>query len=34
VWALVYFGLARLLGLSEAQMLSEALGRRLRRKPA
>lgn len=34
VWALAYFGLARLLGLSEARQLTEALARRLRRKAA
>lgn len=34
-WAVAYFGLARLFGLSEARQLAEALGRRLRRrKPA
>lgn len=34
VWAVVYFGLARALGLSEAQMLGDALGRRLKRRRA
>lgn len=33
-WALAYFGLARLLGLSEARLLADALGRRLRRRAA
>jgi len=33
-WALVYFGLARLFGLSEARQLAEGLGRRLRRRSA
>ncbi|MBU1041965.1 MAG: murein biosynthesis integral membrane protein MurJ [Proteobacteria bacterium] len=32
VWALLYFLLARALGLDEARMLVEALGRRLRRR--
>ena len=34
VWALAYFGLARLFGLSEALELLEGLARRLRRKAA
>lgn len=33
-WALVYFGLARAFGLSEARQLAEGLGRRLRRRSA
>jgi len=33
-WALVYFGLARVFGLSEARQLAEGLGRRLRRRSA
>lgn len=34
VWAVAYFALARLFGLSEARQLAEALGRRLRRRAA
>lgn len=33
-WAIVYFGLARVFGLSEARQLAEGLGRRLRRRSA